>query len=47
MEPPPAEGGDEIDVWMDDIFANKVWVPVDVFENQRNYKGKSFSPFQG
>ena len=38
MEQPSAEGTDQFDESMDDIFADEVWVPEDVFENQQNYK---------
>ena len=42
MEQPSAEGTDQFDESMDDIFAGEVWVPEDVFENQQNYKRKLF-----
>ena len=47
MEQSPVEGTKQFDGQMDDIFADEVWVPEDVFENQRNYRENYFSPFQG
>ena len=42
MEQPPVEGTDQFDEWMDDIFADEVWVPEDIFENQQNYTTNYF-----
>jgi len=47
MEQPPVEGTDQFDERMDDIFANEVRVPEDIFENQRNYTKNMFIHSKG